>query len=335
MTPEELAEIQGRHEAATPGPWWSDESDLMWRLHGVHARIPGNENTLLPEQIINKQIVKAPKSGTNYAEYWPDEADDAFITHAWQDIADLLAEAKRLIDERDRYKAATANWSTESVKQQERAEQVEDLAKRLIALVDEALAIRMYGERAPGGTENWADWDIKAEAEMRGIRGFLGDNEAETTVQILQERNQLREEVARLHQGENTEPLEEGTWPLVGQWIYRFNTVDAEARQEMAQRAIDNAIDVVMCHQNDHRGRISDLKDQNNGLAAQIHTVLKLHKHMTDDSDCPDADTTFGCQHEPGEHVIEWCNHCDNDTWPCETVALIVPEGAQNAEEAS
>lgn len=38
---------------------------------------------------------------------------------------------------------------------------------RLRALVQEAMTIRMYGEWAPGGNENWADWDAKAETELR------------------------------------------------------------------------------------------------------------------------------------------------------------------------
>lgn len=65
---------------------------------------------------------------------------------------------------------------------------------RLYALVAEALTIRTYGER---GTENWADWDVKAEAELRGVEGLLGDDEAESTVKILAERDALRVEVQR------------------------------------------------------------------------------------------------------------------------------------------
>src|SRR5690348_2650716 len=46
--------IRARTEAATSGPWWFDEDDLMWRLHGVHAELPppwpGG-----PMQVINHQ----------------------------------------------------------------------------------------------------------------------------------------------------------------------------------------------------------------------------------------------------------------------------------------
>jgi hypothetical protein len=65
--------------AATEGPWWYDESEDCWRLHGVAFRVPPHMNpdgsVLIPEQVMNKQIAKAPKHGTPYAEYWPDPAD--------------------------------------------------------------------------------------------------------------------------------------------------------------------------------------------------------------------------------------------------------------------
>lgn len=68
-------------EAATKGPWWADDSDLCWRLHGVGFRVPPPPGAeWIGEQVLNKQILKAPKSGTPYAEYWPGEADAKWIT---------------------------------------------------------------------------------------------------------------------------------------------------------------------------------------------------------------------------------------------------------------
>lgn len=84
-----LAGIKERTEAATPGPWWSDDGEDCWRLHGVAARIPAHGP--VPEQVVNKQILKAPKQGTPYAEYWPGEADALFIIAARTDIPRLLA----------------------------------------------------------------------------------------------------------------------------------------------------------------------------------------------------------------------------------------------------
>ena len=43
-------------------------------------------------------------------------------------------------------------------------------------LVREALHLRQYGEYAPGGTENWRDWDRKATewAYAQPIQGGSG-----------------------------------------------------------------------------------------------------------------------------------------------------------------
>ncbi len=78
--------------AATPGPWWSDESDQCWRLHGVARRIPAQLDGLIPEQVMNHQILKAPKHGTPYAEYWPGPADAELITTMGPLVALALAD---------------------------------------------------------------------------------------------------------------------------------------------------------------------------------------------------------------------------------------------------
>jgi hypothetical protein len=41
----------------------------------------------------------------------------------------------------------------------------------LTRLAEEALFIRQHGERAPGGNENWRDWDLKAETLLRSTHG--------------------------------------------------------------------------------------------------------------------------------------------------------------------
>jgi hypothetical protein len=92
-----LAAIKERAEKATPGPWWFDESDLAWRLHGVHAIIPPVMEGF-PGQVLNHQILKAPKTGTPYAEYWPNEADAAFIVAARTDVPRLLAVVGKVLE---------------------------------------------------------------------------------------------------------------------------------------------------------------------------------------------------------------------------------------------
>lgn len=80
----ELEQVRTRHAAASGAPWQSQESDDAWTLHSGMA-----------------QILKAPKHGTPYAEYWPEAADAAFLTCAHRDVTKLLAtvdEQRRTID---------------------------------------------------------------------------------------------------------------------------------------------------------------------------------------------------------------------------------------------
>jgi hypothetical protein len=94
---ERLAEIRAYVDAATDGPWWFDESENCWRLHGVMGRIPAQLSGRIPEQIMNKQILKAPKHGTPYAEYWPDPADAELIVKARTDLPALLAAVEAVL----------------------------------------------------------------------------------------------------------------------------------------------------------------------------------------------------------------------------------------------
>jgi hypothetical protein len=48
----------------------------------------------------------------------------------------------------------------------EEMERLRAEVKTLSRLVETALNIRMYGERAPGGNENWRDWDRAASAYL-------------------------------------------------------------------------------------------------------------------------------------------------------------------------
>jgi hypothetical protein len=83
-------------QAATEGPWWYDEDENCWRLHGVALRIPAP----LPgmsEQIMNKQIAKAAKRNTPYAEYWPDKADADFIVTARTAMPKLLSAVQAIL----------------------------------------------------------------------------------------------------------------------------------------------------------------------------------------------------------------------------------------------
>ena len=98
-------------KAATEGPWWFDEDENMWRLHGVHATIPAQMDGLIPEQVINHQILKAPKQGTPYAEYWPNEADGAWITRMHPGVG--LAIAGWLDDDAERARLSMGHFDGE------------------------------------------------------------------------------------------------------------------------------------------------------------------------------------------------------------------------------
>ena len=143
----------------------------------------------------------ARKAEVTNAERWRKEAEQAEIDR--DQMSRHLDEAYRELREIQQELETAEKWrkmnleianTTTGVLTETSREftQVKAERDRLAKLVDEAMAIRMYGERAPGGNENWADWDVKAEAERRGAQGILGDDESESTVEILQERTRLR-----------------------------------------------------------------------------------------------------------------------------------------------
>lgn len=96
MSSLDLESLKALCDAATPGPWWIEENEQVWVLQGVHAVIPPQLDGAIPEQVINHQILKAPKMGTPYAEYWPSRADAEFIVRARTDMPALIAEVERL-----------------------------------------------------------------------------------------------------------------------------------------------------------------------------------------------------------------------------------------------
>jgi hypothetical protein len=94
----ELEAIKAAAAAATPGPWWSDESENCWRLHGVAFVVPPQPDGLIPEQQVGSQILKAPKHGTPYAEYWPNAADAEFITGAREFVPRLVSAIEAVLE---------------------------------------------------------------------------------------------------------------------------------------------------------------------------------------------------------------------------------------------
>jgi hypothetical protein len=70
--------MRERAEAATRGPWEAEESDDCWQLFGA---VTPHTHPL--------QLIKAPKHGTPYAEYWPHAADSAHIA-SWHPLVALI-----------------------------------------------------------------------------------------------------------------------------------------------------------------------------------------------------------------------------------------------------
>jgi len=84
--------------AATPGPWHAQETGDVWQLFGgLHG---------------NMQLVKAPKHGTNYAEYWPEEADAKFIAESREGWPESIRRAIAAEAEVVRLRAVLAQIAT-------------------------------------------------------------------------------------------------------------------------------------------------------------------------------------------------------------------------------
>lgn len=99
-----LDEIRAFEQAATPGPWEAEDHDDCWQLFGAVTTF-GHP----------MQLIKAPKSGTPYAEYWPDEADADFIVTARTAMPLLVAAIERALE-------LAAGWERKADEADDRAE---------------------------------------------------------------------------------------------------------------------------------------------------------------------------------------------------------------------
>lgn len=97
--------IRQLERAATRGPWKAEEGDDHWQLFGA-----------VTVHMHPLQLIKAPKHGTPYAEYWPSEADSAFIAAARADVPRLLKAVEAALKLAD-------DWDAES-------DHLDDLAER-------------------------------------------------------------------------------------------------------------------------------------------------------------------------------------------------------------
>lgn len=86
-----VAELRKMVDSATMGPWRYMESRDTWTLHGEAREFKGKLKDGFGPSM---QILKAPKHGTQYAEYWPNKEDSTLIVESvnsfsfWLDWAD-------------------------------------------------------------------------------------------------------------------------------------------------------------------------------------------------------------------------------------------------------
>ena len=97
MTDQELAEIEAREKAATPGPWkW----DPTWGGGAATKKISISPNRILETamaQCVNHIVIEETQTRTDHFDWKAHTKEDAkFIAHARQDIPALIAEIKRL-----------------------------------------------------------------------------------------------------------------------------------------------------------------------------------------------------------------------------------------------
>jgi hypothetical protein len=71
---------------------------------------------------------------------------------------------------------------------------VADVPDAAVRLLEEALHLRMNGERAPGGNETWRDWERRAEKALRDIArnrvlGLLWEARCELSPDVVRAMN--------------------------------------------------------------------------------------------------------------------------------------------------
>lgn len=76
-------------DAATGTHWYAEENDRCWQLF---SRQWFNGTEVHP-----LQLIKAPKKGTPYAEYWPEAGDAALIASAPEMARDYHADVEALV----------------------------------------------------------------------------------------------------------------------------------------------------------------------------------------------------------------------------------------------
>lgn len=89
LTEAELTELEALESEATARPWWSENSELYWTLHGTAGWMHG--------QPVNWQILKAAKQSKVFQPYWPNRKADADLVPRMRNaLPRLIKELKEL-----------------------------------------------------------------------------------------------------------------------------------------------------------------------------------------------------------------------------------------------
>jgi len=91
MTDEQLLAIKGRFERATPGPWglWDGYTEVstkgkpVCQVERIGPDVIGNESVSIWYGLFSNSMIDSVIEGS--------AADMEFVSHAWEDIATLLA----------------------------------------------------------------------------------------------------------------------------------------------------------------------------------------------------------------------------------------------------
>ena len=102
MNEKELAEIEARAEAATPGPWEFDQKNIGYAHHRSHYGLLTNASRDTKDYWLSINV-----------DYGMEHNAD-FIAHARQDVPALVAEVRRMSGENERLLATiqdTCTWT--------------------------------------------------------------------------------------------------------------------------------------------------------------------------------------------------------------------------------
>lgn len=103
------------------------------------------------------------------AKTWLDDIGARNYTETACEFGPSVSMESRLAGELERYAFILQRVGPGKLTPHEARKKADERADAAVKLLEEALHLRMNGERAPGGTETWADWDRAVETFLRSL----------------------------------------------------------------------------------------------------------------------------------------------------------------------